>query len=148
MEMRQQGSGTTTDRSGSAQPRPATIDVRGAAVSRPRNIRTGPRPETWTYGPDPVTHAQHIAFSRARAQANFRSEEWRLTFPQWVAIWGDQWANRGRRRHNVMLVRDDHTRAWTLDNVSVVTRYEAHTRELKRRLARGQIRGIPSRGIE
>lgn len=109
--------------------------------------RRGPRPELWRYGPDPVVHAQHIAWSRARAQAHYRGEGWKLTFEQWVAVWGDRWPLRGRRSDSLMLDRDDHTQPWSLDNVVVVTRYEHHTRELKRRLERGQIRAIPSRGI-
>jgi len=83
-------------------------------VGRPRN--------SWITGSDPATHDKYVAWSKARAQAHFRGEVWSLSFDQWVDVWGTEWLQRGRGSHNLCLVRQDHSAAWDLSNIHIITR--------------------------
>lgn len=112
-------------------PKAKTINLRPQPRVRRGGSPAGPRPEQWVSGPDPVRHAQHIAWHRARAQANFRKEAWELDFEAWVEIWGDSWAQRGRSSGSLCLTRDDNEGAWTRNNVSLVVRGEHCRRNQK-----------------
>lgn len=86
----------------------------------------GPQPHVWLSGPDPVDHAQHIAWHRARAQAHYRGEEWQITFSQYQKIWRDNWHRRGRGVDDLLMIRKDHLKPWTIRNVKLATRNEFH----------------------
>lgn len=101
------------------------IRVGPKPVRKPRAGRPGgPSPGTWKSGPDPVRHAQYMAWAKSRAQAHFRKELWELTYEQWVTAWAGQWHLRGRSKHSVCITRADHELSWTWDNVQVITRAE------------------------
>lgn len=80
---------------------------------------------------DQDLHEKHIAFLRARAQANFRKEGWELTIEDYFELWSKDWACRGRARNDLVLTRRDHKLSWTRDNVEVVTRYEQLMRKFR-----------------
>lgn len=89
----------------------------------PRGSKPGPRPHTWIWKEEP-RHSQHLAWMRAKAQANFRGETWELTFEDFCGIWDPYWHNRGRAVDNVCLCREDPTEGWTKDNSVIMTRLE------------------------
>jgi len=91
----------------------------------------GPRPHTWVTGPDELRHTQYIAWHKARAQAHFRGEEWRLTFPEYARIWGDQWHRKGRHKDSLMLMKKKWQKPWTKSNVELVDRATFHQRQVK-----------------
>jgi len=84
--------------------------------------RTGPRPHTWTYGPDPETHHQHTAWLHNRVQARFRSEPYSLTFAQFCSLWQGEWHRRGRGWQHLNLTRRDPALGWTEDNCRLAER--------------------------
>ena len=94
----------------------------------------GPRPLTWCTGPDPVRHAQFVAFGRARAQAQFRGEAWTLTFDEFVQVWGADWSRRGRASDDLCMTRVDPDTAWDLHNVELITRCEHNRRCAARKM--------------
>lgn len=93
----------------------------------------------WKTGPDPERHEQHTAWMRAKAQARFRGEAWRLSFTAWERLWAGQWHRRGRGRDDLMLVRKRWTRAWSEHNCHLVTRKEFHARQQLIKVANGTI---------
>jgi hypothetical protein len=80
---------------------------------------------------DQDRHEQHIAFLRARAQANFRKESWQLTIEDYFRLWSEDWYERGRARDSKVLARIDFEQGWTLDNVEITTRYEQLMRKFR-----------------
>lgn len=80
---------------------------------------------------DQDLHEQHVAFLRARAQANFRKEEWQLTIEDYFKLWSEDWYERGRARDSKVLARIDFEQGWTLDNVEITTRYEQLMRKFR-----------------
>jgi 23S rRNA maturation mini-RNase III len=80
---------------------------------------------------DQDLHEQHIAFLRARAQANFRKESWQLTIEDYFRLWSEDWYERGRARDSKVLARIDFEQGWTLDNVEITTRYEQLMRKFR-----------------
>lgn len=98
----------------------------------------GPRPHTWKSGPDPQLHAQHTQWLRQRAQANFRSEAWTMSFEDFVKIWGTDWCHRGRASEELCMTRTDYDLPWDLNNVVIVPRHEHVRRSWIWKYARGQ----------
>jgi len=82
----------------------------------------GIRPHTWITGPDPVRHDQYLAFLRQRAQANYRSEPWHLTFDDFVQLWSPGWHSRGRHSEDLCMSRRDSDGAWSRSNCVIMTR--------------------------
>jgi hypothetical protein len=96
----------------------------------------GLRSHLWISGPDPIDHAIHTAWARARAQAHFRNETWELTYEQYLHIWRPNWHLRGRAVDQLCMTRTDWTGAWCVQNVELVTRREALIRQAAERLVR------------
>ncbi len=92
---------------------------------------TGPRPHTWVTGPDPVRHEQYNAWLKARAQANFRGEQYDISFQDWVDIWGTNWHRRGRSPDSLVLMRRRWQEPWTKKNAQLVDRPTFHQRQAK-----------------
>lgn len=71
---------------------------------------------------------------RMRAQANFRGEQFDLTFDQFAEIWGDKWSKRGRASDALAMTREDPEGPWDYKNTVIVTRREQLQRaqELRR----------------
>ena len=86
--------------------------------------RKGPRPHVWICGPDEYKHSMYTPWMMARAQANFRNEEWDLSFDEYYEIWKEQWSNRGRKADSVCMTRQDWGGPWSKDNVVIVIRKE------------------------
>jgi hypothetical protein len=72
----------------------------------------------------------YIPYLKAKSQTDYRVREgiadgeWLLTFPEFVAVWGDLWQLRGRASSDFAMTREDFDGDWTADNVVVVTRKE------------------------
>lgn len=80
-------------------------------------------PATWVKGPCAITREKYYAFLRHRSQAVFRQEEYLLTFDDWVDLWTDElFAQRGKQRESMVMMRKNPTEGWTLDNVCIVPR--------------------------
>ena len=96
----------------------------------PRPEARGPRPQSWVTGPDPVEHKKYRTFIQQRNQAQWREEEWTITFEQWKQLWDQsgQWDNRGRERSCYCMTRRDVLEPWTADNAVIITR-EQHSRK-------------------
>ena len=98
-------------------------------TGRPCRTLGKERPNTWVIK-DPVLHKMYIPFLKAKAQTDFRVREkiavgdWKLTFEEFVAAWGDLWQLRGRDSSSFAMTREDFDGDWTADNVVVVTRKE------------------------
>jgi hypothetical protein len=60
----------------------------------------------------------------SKAQANFRGEEWQLTFEEYYQMWRNDWDNRGRYPENMCMTRIDKEGPWAVGNVHVITRKE------------------------
>lgn len=121
-------------------------------VKGPRPHTMGPRPQSWISGPDETRHVQHCAWRQQKNQAQWRGEEWDLSFEDWVALWGDLWPLRGRLVTDYCMTRQDWEGAWTRTNAHVITRSE-HARMQGHAMAAGWVsparsRWRASKGIE
>jgi hypothetical protein len=102
-----------------------------------RGSPTGPRPHTWITGVDPLRHDQYSAFLKARAQANFRQEQWQLTFEDYEAMWSGQWHLRSRDSLGLSMSRLDPAQPWRVGNCFIATRTELNQIQARRRRPRG-----------
>jgi hypothetical protein len=104
--------------------------------------RTDLRPHTWKVQGE-VPHEQYRCWIQHKNQANFRGEDYELTFEQYQDLWKYNWDMKGRSTHNYCLTRIDPEGAWTMDNVEVIDRIEhlrrqGLSRRGKRRTADGK----------
>jgi len=83
-------------------------------------------PHVWKSGPDPVDHTLYVQCQRARAQANFRNEDWQITEQEFINIWriDDRYKLRGRGLNSLCMIRVDIDLPWTIDNVEIISRVE------------------------
>jgi hypothetical protein len=86
----------------------------------------GLRPHVWITGPDPIQREKYYAWLKTRSQAAYRKETWALSFEEFVELWGDQWARRGKQVTGLMMMKRDWQGAWTRANVQVVDRKTFH----------------------
>lgn len=82
------------------------------------------RPHVWKAGPDPIRHDKYTAWLKAKAQANFRGEPWKLTFEDFEQLWGDHWFNRGRKSTDSCMTRVNVKGAWDPTNTIIIIRKE------------------------
>jgi hypothetical protein len=94
-------------------------------------------PHTWLSGPDEFKHEMYLPWLRSKAQANYRKEEWDLSFEEFYLIWKEQWHNRGRKIDNVCMSRDDMDGVWDKNNIIIITRHEHIKRTGAHRKATG-----------
>lgn len=74
---------------------------------------------------DPFERERYYAFTKHRAQANFRNEPYELTHEDWCELWPQElFLQRGRGGLDLCLSRQCTACAWSKDNVRVVTRRE------------------------
>lgn len=85
-------------------------------------MKTGPQPQRWCTGPDPLLHQIHQAYRQQRNQALWRGEVWCIEFDQYVLMWGTLWPQRGRTAHSLCMVRLRYDQPWSVDNAEIVTR--------------------------
>lgn len=87
--------------------------------------RTGPHPNLWSTGTDPVKHDKFLKWHQQRNQAKWRGETWAIDFEEFCELWAEHdWDRRGRRPSDLCMVRKSYELDWTLDNVHIVTRDE------------------------
>ena len=101
--------------------------------------RKGLRPHLWKY-PEKQAHEQHIAWLRAKAQANFRKEIWLLSFDEFQRLWQGRWDQRGRSITDFCMIRSDIDGAWEYSNVEIITRQEHFSRQKEHKQRRKQCR--------
>lgn len=89
----------------------------------------GPRPDLWKAGPDETRHEQFKAWGQQKNQAQFRKEVWDIELEDWIAVWGDKWDQRGRKKGQYCLTRICYFDDWTADNVCIMTR-EDHSKAI------------------
>lgn len=87
---------------------------------QPRRSRGRPR-GILVYGSQIETD-RRLRYARARAQAHFRDEVWRLTYEQWVEAWGPYIDRHGRDSDEYSLLRADTHLGWIPGNVFAETR--------------------------
>lgn len=85
--------------------------------------KTSLRPHMWKVQGE-VPHKQYRCWIQHKNQANFRGEEYDLTFEQYQDLWKDKWDMKGRDSDSYCLTRVDPDGAWTLNNVEVIDRIE------------------------
>lgn len=84
-----------------------------------------PNPDKWCTGPDPLTREKYYAYSKHKAQAKYRKEEYDLTWEDWQSMWTDElFLKRGRGREDLCMQKINPDDAWSLYNVEIVTRIE------------------------
>jgi hypothetical protein len=81
-------------------------------------------PSCWITGPDPLRREQYYAFLKHRSQAQYRGEDYSLTWELWEQLWKDRWERRGKLADNFVMGRVDWGQGWHLDNVEIMTRRE------------------------
>lgn len=87
--------------------------------------KQGKRSHLWITGPDELTHEKFYAWHKHRSQANYRQEEYYLTFDDWQQLWpDDKFLNRGRETSCFVLTRIEREGPWSIANCEVVTRYD------------------------
>ena len=80
-----------------------------------------PRPHVWKSGADEKRHSMYMPWLRARAQANYRNEDWQLTFDQFAELWDQHWHERGRGPDQYCMSRHDMSGPWSIDNAFIIT---------------------------
>jgi len=86
-------------------------------------MKTKTRPHTWKVQGE-VPHQQYRCWIQHRNQANFRGEEYTLTFEDYQHLWREHWDVKGRTSGSYCLNRPDPDLGWHLDNVECVPREE------------------------
>lgn len=86
--------------------------------------RKGPRPHVWKCGADEYKHSMYEPWMKSKAQANFRKEEWNLTFEEYYTLWKDEWPNRGRSGDSMCMTRQDFDGPWDSKNAVIMSRKE------------------------
>jgi hypothetical protein len=83
-------------------------------------------PHKWVTGPDPLRHEKYYAYLKHKSQAQYRKEEYNLTWEEWEDIWKDDadWFARGRSSNDLSLVLLDRKRPWQADNVKLMKRID------------------------
>lgn len=100
-----------------------------SAKGKPKYGARGPRPHTWKTGLDPYKHSMYNPWLKARAQSNFRNEDWRLEFEDFYALWNGSWHLRGRKGHNLCMSRLDVEGPWIKGNIQLMTIKEHRARQ-------------------
>ena len=88
-------------------------------------------PDKWKSGPCPRRHAMYKAFGQQKNQANFRKETWTLTFDEYAELWNELWEQRGMGAEQYCSVRIDPRLGWETGNVTLMTRKDQLSRNLK-----------------
>lgn len=97
----------------------------------PRPASKGPRPHVWKVGPDPELHYMYVQWLQHRNQAQWRGEEYHLTFENYQELWRERWHQRGRTKNTYCLTRRDYDLPWDMSNAEVVLRAEHNRRQLE-----------------
>ena len=90
--------------------------------------RSGPRPQCWKVQGE-IPHQQYLAFLQMRAQANYRKEQFELTFQDFQDLWAGKWHRKGRGTLDYCLTRDDFNDSWNFINTVCVPRVDQLSRQ-------------------
>lgn len=96
-------------------------------------FRSGSQPHTWLTGPDPEVKAHRLRWNRMKAQAKFWSQEWTISWEDYLDLYKTATGLWGRQKHNYNLTRVDTSQGWHIWNVQMMTRGEAMCRKTKGR---------------
>ena len=102
------------------------------------------RPYMWKSGPDPELHLRYKQWLQQKNQAQYRGEDWQLSFQDWLTVWGTDIKNRGRHKGQLSMIRRNYLLPWTKDNAIIVTREEQSviqhmvTKDKRRRQSAGE----------
>lgn len=83
----------------------------------------------------PLVKEIYKEWTRHKAQAKYRNEEYELSFIDYLTLWSqdNRWANRGRKLDtNVNMVRKDPTKSWVYENIHFITYLERVTQSGKK----------------
>jgi len=96
---------------------------------------TGPRPDRWITGTNPVHRRLRRRWLLAKNQARFWHQDWRLDWEPYRDLWlaGRRYLRMGTGAHSLNLIRTDGDGAWELANVRIISRGTAMRRPLTRR---------------
>lgn len=90
-------------------------------------------PARWTYK-DPFDHERHTPWLRAKAQAKYQGEEWNLSFEDYCYFWTEQaWSLRGRGPTDLVMIRLDTDKGWSVENCRITTRKEQVMRTVEKK---------------
>lgn len=83
----------------------------------------------------------------ARKRKDFmgNSIEWKLTYEQWLSIWGEQLKERGKKAHQKVMARIDDLGNYEVGNVRIITARENHLERAARMNADGSYFAIAAR---
>lgn len=75
---------------------------------------------------DRFSTERRLAWVRGRAQAEYRGEDWRITWADFCVFWPteERWQQRGRHTEALVLSRFDYEKPWTRKNCCIITRYQ------------------------
>lgn len=80
-------------------------------------------PSKWKTGPCLLTREKYYAWLKHKSQANYRDEDYSLTWEQWQTLWPNHlWEKRGKTSDSVILGRVDWSQGWHNHNVQVMDR--------------------------
>lgn len=85
-------------------------------VKKKTGRKPGEKPWLWSIK-DPIQREYYYAYIQQKNQANFRNEQYELSFEQYLTIWGENINNRGRRKGQWSMTRYDSTQPWKIGNV-------------------------------
>ena len=71
---------------------------------------------------DPLLHEMRRAYIRARAQAEYRNQNWDLEFEDYCLLWNNLWINRGRNGKQLQMCRIDQSKGWFKNNIIIQSR--------------------------
>jgi hypothetical protein len=84
---------------------------------------------------------QKLCYAQARRFARYRQIGWRLTFAEWLSIWGPHWQRK--LTEDLVLARHGDLGDYALGNVAVKTRRENNLEAIRLRYLGDIILGVP-----
>lgn len=80
--------------------------------------------DNYTRYSDEFTKKRRLAFVRSRCQAQFRGEEWHLTFEEYCHFFDTEkkFYSRGKRPWDLVFTRLDPTLPWDKNNCCIISR--------------------------
>lgn len=93
-----------------------------------KGFQPGARPNIWKTGKNPRVRKHYYRFLKARNQAKFWKQVWRITWPQYLTLYKTLKGNWSRANNHKNLCRIDTSKGWTLKNVCFMTRQRAMER--------------------
>lgn len=92
----------------------------------------------------PGIQSEHrLSYSRMKAQAKFRGEEFLLTWEEYQQIWEGKWHLRTSHKGGLCLTRKDWTGSWSVANIEMVDRNTHWRRQAVERPSRKGIKRGP-----